>query len=113
MLTCIHLNATMYPSANEGMTMNTCGQVKTPKEVKEEFIRKGLSVSEWAKAHGFNRGLVHAVLRGERSCLRGDSHKIAVLLGIKDGVIEDDDCVPCSAQSAQAGAQSTKNCAPL
>ena len=33
------------------------------------------------------RSLVYAVLAGRKKCYRGDSHKVAVLLGLKDGVI--------------------------
>lgn len=64
-------------------------KLKTPAEAKAEFHRTGKSVVSWAKEHGFYTQLVYKVLRGERPGLRGQSHKIAVLLGIKDGVIED------------------------
>ena len=62
--------------------------IKTPAEVKEGLDRKGISVSAWAKAHGFSKTLVFSVLQGNRPCRIGDSHKIAVLLGMKDGEIE-------------------------
>jgi len=75
--------------------------LKTAEQVKQEFLRKGKSISGWAKEHGFSRGLVHAVLRGERSCLRGDSHKIAVLLGIKEGEIAEEGSDLCAKRSEQ------------
>lgn len=59
----------------------------TPQEVRNEFTRQGISVSAWSKKHGFNRNLANAVVRGDCKCLYGDAHKIAVLLGIKDGEI--------------------------
>lgn len=55
-----------------------------------DFIRSGKSVSSWARANGFNVRLVHEVLSGRKLGRRGDCHKIAVLLGMKDGVIADD-----------------------
>ena len=61
--------------------------VLTGEEAKADFIRKGVSISAWAKEHGFNRTLVHSVLTGERPCRFGQSHKVAVLLGIKEGEI--------------------------
>jgi len=64
-------------------------KVKTPDQAMAEFHRTGKSVSSWAKEHGFNTNMVYGILKGERKCLRGQSHRIAVLLGIKDGVIED------------------------
>jgi gp16 family phage-associated protein len=48
-----------------------------------------MSYAEWARNHKVNRGLVARILNGNSPCRRGQSHKIAVLLGIKDGVILD------------------------
>lgn len=63
---------------------------KSVEQVKEEFLRNGVSISSWAKAHGVSKNLVYQVLKGGRQCRYGQSHKIAVLLGIKDGVIENE-----------------------
>lgn len=54
-------------------------------KVKGIFSDSGVSVSEWARDHGFSTGLVYQVLNGDRKCQRGQSHKIAVALGIKNG----------------------------
>lgn len=59
------------------------------KLARESFHRSGKSVAEWAREHGFSAALVYMVLGGKRTCLRGQSHRIAVKLGIKDGVVED------------------------
>lgn len=69
--------------------MNTKKHIKTPDEVRAEFDRLGISIAGWARKHGFQRGLVYEVLAHRRKCKRGNSHKIAVLLGLKDGVITD------------------------
>lgn len=61
--------------------------VRTREEAKADLIRKGISISTWAKEHGFNRTLVHSVLASSRPCRFGQSHKVAVLLGIKEGEI--------------------------
>lgn len=60
---------------------------RTIADVRAEFQRKGISVSAWAAANGFNSNLVHEVLAGRKKGLRGDSHKIMVLLGLKEGEI--------------------------
>lgn len=65
-------------------------KLKTPKEARDELNKRGLSVSKWARQHGLSESIVSAVLRGERKGLRGETHRAAVLLGIKDGVIEDE-----------------------
>jgi gp16 family phage-associated protein len=51
------------------------------------FEDSGISVAEWARARGFSTSLVYQVLEGRRKCLRGQSHQIAVALGIKQGSI--------------------------
>lgn len=52
-------------------------------ETQERFVQEGISVSEWAKAHGFPVGSVYAVLNGRSRARRGQSHQIAVALGLK------------------------------
>ncbi|MGN7160155.1 DNA-binding protein [Sphingomonas sp. SAFR-052] len=50
---------------------------------REQFTASGTNVSEWARERGFSLTLVHQVLSGRRRCIRGESHRIAVALGIK------------------------------
>lgn len=61
--------------------------LKTREEVLEDLARKGISIASWAKANGLNPAVVHGVLKGGRQARIGQSHKAAVLLGIKDGEI--------------------------
>ncbi|OXI48155.1 DNA-binding protein [Burkholderia aenigmatica] len=65
-------------------------KLKTREEVLADFNRKGVSVSSWAKRHGLNPAVVHAVLKGTRQARIGQSHKAAVLLGIKEGEIDEE-----------------------
>lgn len=51
--------------------------------VRLSFYAKGITLKDWAIAHGFNPSLVYAIFQGKRKCLRGESHRIAVALGIK------------------------------
>lgn len=60
---------------------------RAAEEVRGDFLRKGISISAWAKQHKLSRSLVHAVLSGRLTGRFGKSHKAAVLLGIKDGEI--------------------------
>jgi gp16 family phage-associated protein len=53
--------------------------------VRALFAGSGISVAEWARVQGFSTGLVYQVLEGRRKCLRGQSHQIAVALGLKEG----------------------------
>lgn len=52
--------------------------------VRSRLYANGVNVSEWARHHGFQPKHVHAVLSGARACRRGESHRIAVALGLKD-----------------------------
>jgi len=56
-------------------------------QVRGAFERSGVPIAEWARARGYSVDLVYQVLEGRRRCLRGQSHKIAVELGLKDGQI--------------------------
>ena len=55
--------------------------------VRREFARQGVSISSWARAHGYSSQLVYQVLAGRKRCVRGQCHQIAVRLGLKDGVL--------------------------
>ena len=58
---------------------------KEVERVRSEFEANGLSVSGWAKKHGFSQALVYQILSGRRKPVRGESHRIAVALGLKKG----------------------------
>lgn len=61
-------------------------ELKTAEQVKAEFAQRGISVAQWARVHKVHRQLVYEILRCKyRQCSRGDSHRIAVLLGLKAG----------------------------
>lgn len=70
-------------------SLSKAKKIKTLAEARADFHRSGKSVISFAQEHGFCVNLVYMVLAGKRPGLRGQSHKIAVLLGIKDGVIEE------------------------
>lgn len=55
--------------------------------IRQEFARRGVSISAWARAHGYSTQLVYQVLAGRKRCVRGQCHEIAVRLGLKNGVI--------------------------
>lgn len=54
--------------------------------VREQFAASGTNISEWARENGFSISLVQSVLGGKRACRHGESHRIAVALGIKASV---------------------------
>lgn len=60
--------------------------MRTPEEIKAEFAARGLFISEWARRRDFSVSLVYQVLSGKQKALRGQSHRIAVALGLKEGV---------------------------
>lgn len=62
-------------------------KTKSPTQVRAEFRRHGKSIAEWSREHAVSERLVHEVLAGRKKGHRGQSHVIAVLLGLKDGVI--------------------------
>ena len=53
-----------------------------------EFM--GVPITQWAIANGFSPNLVFEVLAGRRKPTRGQTHNIAVALGMKAGEIVTD-----------------------
>lgn len=51
--------------------------------VKRQFYEEGVSVVDWARQRGFDVHLVYSVLSGRSRASRGESHRIAVALGLK------------------------------
>lgn len=44
---------------------------------------RGITIKAWAANNGYHFSVVYSVLSGRRKCLRGQSHAIAVALGLK------------------------------
>lgn len=63
--------------------------IYTREQARKELERRGISIAEFCRAHDLNSNLVSDLLAGRKKGLRGESHRAAVLLGIKDGVIDD------------------------
>jgi gp16 family phage-associated protein len=61
--------------------------VRTSDQVRDEFSRRGISISEWARKRGYSAQLVYQILAGRKRCMRGQSHAIAVALGLEQGEI--------------------------
>lgn len=61
---------------------------RTSDEVRAEIERRGKTIREVAQEIGVNERIVYEVLRGRFKGRRGQAHKAAVLLGLKDGIVE-------------------------
>jgi gp16 family phage-associated protein len=62
-------------------------KLKTAAQARAWFSEQGLSIAEWCREHGYGVSLTREILAGNKRCLRGQSHQIAVRLGMKHGVI--------------------------
>ena len=61
---------------------------RTPKQAKEWLAKQGKTVQEFAREHSLDPYTCYQVLSGVKKGTRGESHRAAVLLGIKEGVVE-------------------------
>ena len=50
-------------------------------------------MQEFAREHGVDPATTYQVLAGRKKGKRGEAHKVAVLLGMKDGIIPSRDAV--------------------
>lgn len=57
------------------------------KEARSRLEMQGISVKEFALRHQLTPSTVYAVINGQKKCLRGEAHRAAVLLGIKQGAV--------------------------
>lgn len=55
----------------------------TPAEIKAEFKAYGVTITDFCREHSLSRMAVVDLLRGHGLGTRGDSHRAAVLLGLK------------------------------
>lgn len=60
------------------------------KAIRETLARIGKSHSDVARELGVDRAVVRGVLYGHLKGARGDAHKVAVALGLKQGFIVDE-----------------------
>lgn len=61
----------------------------TPEQARAELDRRGMSIAEFSRINRLNKNLVSDLLNGRIKGRRGEAHRAAVLLGIKNGVIEE------------------------
>lgn len=65
------------------------GFLRSLEDVERELNRKGISKADWAREHGIKPGVLYEIFSRRSSCRRGEAHRAAVLLGLKEGVIEE------------------------
>lgn len=53
-------------------------------QAKEKLRKMGVSTKQWAKENGFDYSITINVLNGANKGYRGQAHKVAVALGIKE-----------------------------
>jgi gp16 family phage-associated protein len=57
------------------------------KAARKRLEQQGITVRAFAAQHEIHESTVYAVLNGQKKCLRGEAHRAAVLLGIKEGTV--------------------------
>lgn len=69
-----------------GVTLDDTRRAALVAAVRARFEASGTVVAEWARQHGFRENMVHQVLAGRGKWKRGETHRIAVALGLKQEV---------------------------
>ena len=85
---CHILRSSSHENARNCTMPNTSITEQARKQAREALEKRGQSAKDFARLHNLNPSTVYAVLSGQSHCRRGEAHRAAVLLGIKDGVIE-------------------------
>ncbi|MBD8494895.1 DNA-binding protein [Pseudomonas syringae] len=63
--------------------------IRTPAQAKAWLDQQGKSVQQFARENSVDPATTYQVLAGRKKGRRGEAHKVAVLLGIKEGIIPD------------------------
>lgn len=58
------------------------------REVKERFAFNGMCMTDWARRRGFSIQTVYDVVNGRLKGTRGEAYRVAVALGLKEGIVE-------------------------
>ncbi|SDU97813.1 DNA-binding protein [Pseudomonas mucidolens] len=61
--------------------------IRTAAQAKAWLDHQGKSVQAFAREHGVDPATTYQVLAGRKKGRRGEAHKVAVLLGMKEGVV--------------------------
>jgi gp16 family phage-associated protein len=61
--------------------------IRTAAQAKAWLEQQGKSVQEFARENSVDPATTYQILSGRKKGRRGESHKVAVLLGMKVGVI--------------------------
>ncbi|TFY87185.1 DNA-binding protein [Pseudomonas kairouanensis] len=64
--------------------------IRTAAQAKAWLEHQGKSVQAFAREHGVDPATTYQVLAGRKKGRRGEAHKVAVLLGMKEGIIVDE-----------------------
>ena len=74
--------------------------MRTAEQARLALDLQGLSVSAWARLHGFRASAVHLVLQGKAQGRYGNTHKIMVALEMKPRAFSEADLVRLTARAS-------------
>lgn len=76
--------------------------LRTPTEARAWLLRHGVTISEWARCHGFKPSVVASLLAGRSQGNWGEAHEAAIALGLRSPPAPDEEH-PLAATQTQAG----------
>jgi len=84
---CHILRSSSHENARNCTMPNSTITEQARQQARASLEKRGQTAKNFAALHNLNPSTVYAVLNGQSQCRRGEAHRAAVLLGIKDGVI--------------------------
>jgi gp16 family phage-associated protein len=84
---CHILRSSSHENARNCTMPNSAITEQARQQARASLEKRGQTAKNFASLHNLNPSTVYAVLNGQSQCRRGEAHRAAVLLGIKDGVI--------------------------
>ena len=84
---CHILRSSSHENARNCTMPNSTITEQARQQARASLEKRGQTAKNFASLHNLNPSTVYAVMNGQSQCRRGEAHRAAVLLGIKDGVI--------------------------
>lgn len=64
--------------------------LRTPAEARAWLLRHGVTISQWARSHGFKPAVVAALLSGRTQGNWGEAYGAAIALGLRSAPMHDE-----------------------
>jgi gp16 family phage-associated protein len=79
-----------HPNSSGTIQVMSQATMRSPAEARAWLQRHGVTISEWARRHGFKPAVVSALLSERTRGCWGEAHDAAIMLGLRPAPADDE-----------------------